>query len=176
MGATISPIELFWQRRLKVKPWDRRRRPRRPGASRIPWNETAYIFSRTPSRANQEAVVKDWWVFGGPETATWRLCGTVVSHPHIPAGDEHLRTSQIVRLDRAAGVCETSNTIYRLEGPERVMEPDDPVRQGMKMTLLADAMDRAGRPLSVEDMQKLGRLLDEANLAGFEEVDDGPKA
>ncbi len=73
----------------------------------------------------QEAIVNDWWLVGGPDKPFWMLCGTVVSHPHIRSGARDLRTSEVVRLDRDAGICETQNTIYRLEGPERVVTDAD---------------------------------------------------
>jgi hypothetical protein len=42
------------------------------------------------------------------------LCGNVIAHPRHPDGT-FVYTSELLELDEESGICETMNTIYRLE-------------------------------------------------------------
>ena len=59
----------------------------------------------------QKARLERWYVSTHPQENI--LYGQVYGHPRFRDG-HHIHTSQIVKLDVAAGTCETLNTHYTL--------------------------------------------------------------
>ena len=144
-------------------PTERRER-RRVAHRRIPWDVRAYRLDFRARQPKPQAAVEDWWTIGGPGEVTWRLCGTVVDHPFIETGDRHLRTSQIIKLDREAGICETRNTVYRLVGLERVVGAEERKDAAWRIAWDAGALSAAaGRVLKVEELSGLIEAVVEAD-------------
>ncbi|URA06965.1 hypothetical protein Pfeifenkraut_BL30068 [Xanthomonas phage Pfeifenkraut] len=67
------------------------------------------------TKAKAEARIENWAQLGNV------LIGDVIGHPVL--GDaEGCRTSAIIRMDEANGICETRNTIYRLGAKAAIPE------------------------------------------------------
>lgn len=137
---------------------------------------TTYRLDGPELTGKPEAVVRDWWFVGGPGRKIWRLCGELVSHPTVEPGIEMFRSSPVKNLDRSAGICETANTAYRLDGPEKT--PTEGMRRLMIEMLACDEAVRMawalGRDLDHDEHEALLRRIKDADRPDEEEEEPRP--
>jgi NTP pyrophosphatase (non-canonical NTP hydrolase) len=77
------------------------------------FGERKILEGEVGGSTKQRATINNWFRAGNV------LIGNVSGHPLI-GNEDGCRTSLIVKLDEAAGICETKNTIYTL-GPKAVL-------------------------------------------------------